>query len=831
MDSLAKHEGSRCLAARIVSSVLICIGPITANAVVRADVVSEFPGVPTAAPPMPPLKLATSLAAIGGKAPPPRDSLSPPELRTAYDLSRLLGGSGTSAVADVPRQAQAQAEPTRVPPKLLAAATATGVARDFDDDDEVGGDEPTGPAMVLGEMPGRRPPPMSGRDSFATGAPRGAVDVSPVPGIPGMGGLPCVPGLPCMPVWPIGRTPAPNARNAGAEEGGFFGDSATTGVAMPTTSESGAPGPGDGLGLGWGLAPIRWGGNVGVQMRRQQASAGSSWTDAMGTFNLRGASYLYAPWLAQVSGNIGLTTGQRNANSSDSNSNSSDNNNSIVGGATLQLFPVSRFPFMATFDRSDSRTNGTFVNQDYTNTRFNLRQTYRTESGAQNGTIGYDRSVVETMQNGKDVVNALYGDYSHAFENQTTQMNGRYSQTDRDYNGESSKLINYYARHTYRFEENLNLETSTMLNDNTLRYRVNNSLNDSHGRYLQMNASASWRPEYEDDLPLSVTGGVGVLSSVSDYNGDSSEAKSMSGNLSATYNYSPNLTLMGSGLVTRLNTNGGNGQLLTNVGGAATYVGDPLEYEKFSYNWNVGSSANRQTGTSGGDNLIGMLQASHSLGRDIQLSERQGVNLSLSQGMSHSSDQIIGSSSTLNHSAGGTWRVNGSDQTYGSVGLSVSDMLTTGANEGHYQYVYLQLNGNGQMSPRSSFSANLTVQWSMQDNKTLVVNSSPFATTAYFTDQTKRTNIFGSATYSHSRAFNIPGLRYTFSFNANTQMSDARLYGDASANPERYTYWFDNRFDFRIGKLDLSATGTIMEVGGKKNAQVFFRATREFGKF
>ncbi|HEX5801797.1 MAG TPA: hypothetical protein VFY24_02135, partial [Azospira sp.] len=300
----------------------------------------------------------------------------------------------------------------------------------------------------------------------------------------------------------------------------------------------------------------------------------------------------------------------------------------------------------------------------------------------------------------------------------------------------------------------------------------------------------------------------------------------------ANYAYSQNLTLLGSGLVTRVANADGQAQVLTNVGGAASYAGDPLTFGNFSYNWNVGGSMNRQGGGTVGGNRLWTTQGSHSLSRDYPLSETQAVNLSLTQSLSHSSDQLIGAATTLNHSAGATWRVFGAAQSYGSVGLSFSDNVTTGTNEGHYRFINLQINGSGQLSTRSSISANLSLQWSMQETTQQQTTTAPgFGGGSVLTQQSARTAVFGTLNYAHSRAFGVSGLRYNLSFNANTQRVDARLFGDATAQPDNFTYWLENRFDYRIGMLDLSATGTLVETGGKKNAQVFFRATRQFGKF
>ncbi|HEX5804027.1 MAG TPA: hypothetical protein VFY24_13460, partial [Azospira sp.] len=670
-----------------------------------------------------------ALAAVGAPAAPPVA-----ELKLATALAATRSPAAVSFLADDPAPILRSDSVLRSHGARRYAAASQALPTDVDGD-VVGGDAPTGPPVRLADLPGRQPPPLPSLLAPSPPAPNQPLPGEPLgtsapllmPGIPGLPGVPCLPSVLCVPVrqpvdtdldpdfdassLPPYVPPAP----ADGRQGG-----STTSSNDETDGSAATPGL---SALGWGIAPVRWGGSFGLQTSRQRQADGAGSSALQGLFNLRASSYIYQPWLAQISGNLGITSGRSTATSAstDSGSATADQRtaqSSLTGGGVLSLFPMSRFPFVATFDRSDSQSSGAFVSSAYTNTRLGLRQSYRTDSGAQNATVGYDRSVVESTNGSENTVNALYGNYSHAFTNQTTQMNGRISQSESGASGESSRLINYYARHTYRFDENLNVETSTTLNDNLLNYRSGNTLSASRGRYVQLNSSASWRPEseYEDEIsPLSVTGGFNMYTATTDFNGQASQSRTMSANVAANYAYSQNLTLLGSGLVTRVANADGQAQMLTNVGGAASYAGTPLTFGNFSYNWNVGGSMNRQGGGTLGANRLWTTQGSHSLSRDYPLSETQAVNLSLTQNLSHSNDQRIGAATTLNHSAGATWRVFGAAQSYGSVGLSFSDNVTSGTNEGHYRFINLQINGNGQLSAQSSISANLSLQWSMQE--------------------------------------------------------------------------------------------------------------------
>jgi hypothetical protein len=606
-----------------------------------------------------------------------------------------------------------------------------------------------------------------------------------------------------------------------------------TGLAPAASGATVATDAAEGQDLGWGLAPVRWGGQLGTLARRNSSSGGASSSDLQEFLSLRAASYIYQPWFAQVNGNVQLTNNQSSSSGGGSGStNSQQQGRGISGGGTLRLFPVSRFPFQANYDVSDSRNNADLVSSNYTNTRFGARQNYQPEDGAYTLTGGYDSSTINSSDFGKDSVATWFGGFSRNTDIQSMQGNLNYSQSDRSQNGDSSRLLSFDSRHTYRIEENLSYDSLATIVDNTLNYTTPSGVSSNHGRYMQFNSNLTWRPE-DEDIPLYVTGGWRSLSALSETNGTSSTSQSMGVNLSATYMPTANLSLSGNGLMTRLANSTGGSQLLTLIGGGATYTGDPLNFGNYSYNWSAGASGSQQSGGGGTGNaglnsntsLTG--QFNHNLSRVIGAGEADSWYLTVGQSLAETSSTQVGNTSSLTNSAGVSYRAIAGDAYNGTASFNANDMLTTGANAGHFRYFNLQLNGQAQFTTRSSGSINLTFQWS-EHKDTQVQNN-----TVYFNSaaQASATNIFGSAVFQHQRAFGVPGLRYTMSFNANTLARDDRLAGDVNASVERVTYSFDNRFDYRIGLLDFQLKGLVTETAGKKNALIFLKATRDFGRY
>ena len=603
-----------------------------------------------------------------------------------------------------------------------------------------------------------------------------------------------------------------------------------------TTPVAATPGSEEVSALGWGLAPVRWGGQVGLLTRRNSGAGGERSLDTQEFLNLRAASYLYQPWFAQINGNLQLAGNQGSSSGGAGGSESHQEGKSVTGGGTLRLFPISRFPFQANYDVSDSRNNADLVSTDYTNTRFGIRQSYRPEDGAYALSGGYDASTISSSSFGKDNVGTWFGNFSRNTDVQSMQANLNYSQSTRSQNGDASQLISFDSRHSYQLEENLSYDSLATISDNTLDYTAAGRRSHIHGRYMQFNSSLTWRPE-DEEIPLFVTGGWRTLSALNEMEGASSSSQSIGLNLSATYTPSANLSFNGNGLVTRLASGGAGSQMLSLFGGGAVYTGDPLNFGNFSYNWNAGASGSQQSATGGlgsngianNTNLTG--QFTHNLNRAFNAGGNNSWYLTLGQSLSETSSTQVGNSASLTNSAGISYRAMMGDAYSGTASLNANDMLTTGANAGHFRYFNLQLNGQAQFSQRSSGSVNLTFQWSGQTVRQPQENTAFFSTQAQNTTQNSALNVFGSAVYQHQRAFGVQGLRYTVSFNANTLARNDRLAGDVNGSIERLTYSLDNRLDYRIGLLDFQVKGLVTESAGKKNALIFFKVTRDFGKY
>jgi hypothetical protein len=75
----------------------------------------------------------------------------------------------------------------------------------------------------------------------------------------------------------------------------------------------------------------------------------------------------------------------------------------------------------------------------------------------------------------------------------------------------------------------------------------------------------------------------------------------------------------------------------------------------------------------------------------------------------------------------------------------------------------------------------------------------------------------------------VAQLRYLAIYERSDYQLNTRLQGDLSAMREQVAWSFEQRLEYRIGKLETRLSYRLAEIDGKKNALLFLRIAREFG--
>jgi len=578
----------------------------------------------------------------------------------------------------------------------------------------------------------------------------------------------------------------------------------------------------------WAIPPIRWGGNTMSNYIWTSSEANTVFGETQGV-NLRASSYIYQPWYAQVSGDLGLVTGSSKQSSPGGSSSDSDNT-SISYGGNLSLFPQSRFPFQAYLSSSDSRAQYNAQTTQYTSTRMGARQSYRPETGPSSYQASADRSIVTASNNIRSIVDQFQGTASTTYETHALSGNARYSQTTGDIGGQGSSLFSVGASHSWRDEEELSLASSASYSSNEVAVLGGAGLTKNNSQMLQASTSANWIPD--EDLPLTVTGGANLLNATTKTESAASAATSIQAYTNANYRFSPNL--YGTAGVTMAHFQSAEAsQFVSSQNASLSYVGTNLTFGDYSYSWGGGGGVTNQFASTGATSTGISGQAQHSIGRNVEFNELSNMSLTATQGYALQTTTGTGQSGTLTHSAGLSWRLGINERTASQFSATASDSLTTGEYSSHFRTLSAQGNLQSQLSSRSALAGNLNFVVSQQLSAPQpVVTFVDPAQPAVPASSNGTTNVTGSGqiAYSHRNPFDILNLLYTASFQVNASQTNLRvLTGDPNADAWQTGTVLQHSADYRIGRLVFRATNAFATLNGKKNASIHFSISREIG--
>lgn len=757
-------------------------------------------GAPAASDGLPRLKLAQVLASLGtdGRKPvgvPPADKDTDPEPRlrlsaiSAERASRLATAqaSGSGQTPAVPPPAPTAPAPLPEPTR----PTPTPARRDSQ------------PALVAQTTPPATPPAQT--DSRAA---------TPPPGATGDGVAAQVIGsddefLPAdeldSDLLPAQRAPDPLTPAQQAEK-------------------SAAPG------RRWGVAPIRWGGEVSVGLRRSTSEGSGASTSQVYEGRLRANSYLWKPYIALVSGDFALTS----LRSQDSGSDAASNNlvgTSISGTGGLSVFPQSRFPFQATLSLSDSRSDGSFSDSNISRRRFAMRQQYRPAVGSWFASGSYDRSELEG-DFGSDIVDRISGNYNNQFGQHSLSINGDLS-NNRSSDGSTTSLF-ASASHGFRYSEALSLNTVANIVDQRVSFESADTSIDTRVGSIQLFSFANWSPA---ESKWRGSGNLRYFQTYSDSSlGSNASQRNLAGSASLSYQASRNLNLAGTlSAITNL-----EGTHTTSQSLSASYSGDPISLGAFSYNWFASASGSNASSSSGESLRTIGGSLGHSLSRYWLLGEGTGVSANLNQSVGSNRSTGLGSvsSTTLSHSASVSLNASAGDALNGFLSASVSDSRSMGDETSSFQMLNVQLSGNWRINALSELNSNLTWQLSRQnasDGQAIIITDE-FGRSIIVDESSKSRNssLSGTLGYGHRRFLGVRGLRYRLDFRANANdTANSRRFGDpdASRAEDQLTLDLDQRLLFSIGRMETELQYRIGEIQGERHSLIFLRATRSFGAF
>lgn len=573
------------------------------------------------------------------------------------------------------------------------------------------------------------------------------------------------------------------------------------------------------------LAPINlhrtFGGSIGYLFQRTTIGASKSMQQSLGvevTAGIGVSSFLWQPWLAQVSSNLTAGVNGTSTNSS-TNGNSTPTynsaNTSINGDAALNVLNKSRFPFQARIYRQDSRYAAFYSGSNLVTqtTGYNLNQGYK----SRNLRTTADASFASSKSGGSDIS----PNYSDVFNftlglqparYNTISISGNATRQNTPAQGRSSVLDTLLANHAYRPNPIFSVGNFANLVKMSYDLTQGSSPTQFDASSLQFSSFASLRPEKS---PLTMTGSVRFLRSDSSSNGILAPAlKSSNFNLGANYLFSKLIRMYGSvNVADSLGTQSvSTDAALTAAKPYRATIIDNLG--GFRYSGTIGGSlsTNNKTSTSSANqtttqNAVNLgVYLSHALDKDSELGAghlAKNLNQTISMGVSD------GGSSLSNLTSGGslTWhRAEGKGTTL--LRLSATDSRNLRGTHQLFQMINLQASRSEAISHNESLQGNLTVQATRQESG--IQQNAPNTITPS-----------AEMNYRNQRAFKVRNLV----FDSILRIADSNI---SPGSQDQATRSWDNNFAYRIGHLNIRLNTNMSMFNDTLRTSIMFMMSRGF---
>lgn len=608
------------------------------------------------------------------------------------------------------------------------------------------------------------------------------------------------------------------------------------GAAADTDAGQAAP-AGETAGSGWHLPPLRLSGNISYDFRGTRGDLEGTSTGHLVTATGSLRTYVYAPWLATVDADIGLTQGWTRqegpgflfggsgAVSASLHEQITARERFITGRGRLNLFPQSRFPFEFHVERSDSRLDsGLGSTFDFQTSNIGFSQRYRPVTGEYNLLGAYDHRE-QTAIGYRGVQDTFSGDFSRRWKQHDLNLGLTHSRAHTDDGLDASRFSSLVARHQYAPSTILSVDTTA----NITRSEDRGLLATSDLQMMQVSSVGIYRQEKS---PLHLTGSALGLVLRDTVTGSRLNSGSLS--LGASYEVNERLRLNANAGVSGAQADSATSSAFTGALGLS-YQGPSVEFQGYRYDWfasGTASTALSSSSTTAGERQSALAaSAGHSLGRQWQLGNSANLSVNANQslswlGASGSKDTFTGedasvTTKSLLHGIAATLQGGSGNRTgYGRVSFNDSREL---GGASRFQLFNAQLSGNWEIDTQRSVTGDLTFQRTWERTDPQLFLDDPFAPSG----RSGSWGASGEITYRHARLWGQP--RLTFSSRLKLAQDVLKTPGFLSSLPDRETALWENRLDWGIGRLETQLVLSISVVDGQRREAIMFRIQRSFG--
>jgi hypothetical protein len=584
--------------------------------------------------------------------------------------------------------------------------------------------------------------------------------------------------------WPqLARAALPPVEAAAASAGGGNGVEA----AIEPGAES-----------GWRMPPLVWGGSLRYDLFYLTADAVEDDILRHGlTAKVNARTFIWQPWFAHLSGELGLTA---------AGGDGAGNSDTLTGELRLDVLPQSRFPFMASYFRGNSRFSGDPVAAigDYTSERISVTQSYQPLQSNTRYNASFYRNSQDSEYFGETVQDTLQlGASMRIGDDQDLQLSASGIRNSHESTGEKAMDYTLLASHRYTPDPTLSVDSQASLNQ--YDYRLAQGRYDN--RYTQLNSYAFWRPE---TMPLTATGSVRL------FNMDSGGTRASNLNVSAGANYdlSQHARLFASASV-NLSESGSDQDVYTSQTLGASYNPDPLSLGGFRYSWFSSGSASNTTGGESGVRQAN-LQLGHNLDRSLSFLGGS-LGLGLNQSVSATETSDIDGTQQLMHGGSLGWSLSrGGGSAY--LRLSATDSRELGgADERTFQLVNFQVSMSQVTGRYSTWNGNVTVQGTRQSRA-----DAAGVAGAELGDFDVSTS--AGVAYRNQRMFGVSRL----SFESDLRINDNNYKTVLGGPEDTVDKSWRNQFEYAIGRTRFKLIETWSEMAGRDSLMLLFTLERFF---
>ena len=540
--------------------------------------------------------------------------------------------------------------------------------------------------------------------------------------------------------------------------------------------------------------------------------------------SISGTGFYWQPWFITYA--VGLSGAVSRYDSS--TSSSSSKSKGWGGSLGVNVFPVSRFPFSLTIDRTNNLLENTqpygTASRTYTSTRVLARQSYNANSGYNsNLTWSHGEFNAEGSNSTSDVYTA---DTRKAFIDSSILASANYSTSENSTSSVTPK--NWGAQLSHNYVPGNQFALANFISGSGSK--TNSLKSESQSQSAQASSSFSWRPEYK---PYSFSGGARVAYSENSQKANSVENTSTSNVASLSLGVNYRLSRKVAVLITGGGSGGydKNGAVETTHSSAQGSLGTSYSSDQHSlggamWGWSVGGGLGASTSksnTTGGSTEDNSSENSATLGINAgqHLSKNWSIGRATALGFSASQSLSAGSNDKGSGSIGSGEGLGLSGTTRGEsgssyAGLNVSHSYTRSDSESNgvvtsstsnSWFASFNISRNQTINRLSALTANGGFQWSRQQ-----ISSQ---------DSVANRTANGNLSYRHMRAFGVYALNYI------STATYSLLFNEGEDRQASMSW--DNSFQYNVGLLDMALDIELNKEGnGTSRGSLSFRATRSF---